>query len=257
MGKYRFLKKNAVLAAALTFLCVAMVPLMTGSAMGQQPRRLLLSSLPEPPEELKKLLAAGPVTFEVGPRQTTGDPRIIGETRYEISYRYKSQAQWRLLRDDLGARVLVIDAGFSRVQWKPRHVIWLRHQPAAEEFWSNSVLLHEFDHLRISTDPHVARRFSELLRQRRVIRYKLQPGEVPGRVLTDSLVEREARAVFDELTDLIAIRYRELDRETSHGREPLPSSSSLYELLRPKAVSGNGDEDSGGPGSGIVPGRNN
>ncbi|MAI73526.1 MAG: hypothetical protein CMM01_21865 [Rhodopirellula sp.] len=238
MGKYRLLKKTVVLAVALKAISIIAVVVTTGAVFGQQPRRLLLSSLPESPKPLEKLLAAGDVTFEVGPRVNAGDPRIIGETRYEISYRYKSQAKWQLVRDAQGARILLIDAAFSRVQWKPRHVIWLRDQPEAEDFWSNVVLMHELDHLRISTDPRVAKRFAELLRQRRVIRHPLQPGEVAGRELTDKLVEREARAVFDELTDLIAIRYRELDRETSHGRAPLPSNSNLYELLRPGVVVG-------------------
>ncbi len=237
MGKYRFLKKTAVLAAALKVLGFAVALLTDSSVVAQQPRKLLMSNLPEPPRQLKKLLVAGEVTFEVGPRVSAGDPLVIGETHYVISYRYNSEAKWRLSRDAQGARVLVIDAGFNRVRWKPRHVIWLRDKPAAGEFWSDSVLLHEFDHVRISTDPRVAKRFAELLRQRRVIRHLLQPGEVAGRELTDKLVERQARAVFDELTELIAIRYRELDRETSHGRTPVPSDSKLYELLRPEAVS--------------------
>ena len=247
MGKYRFFKKTAVLAVMLKVVGFAVVLMTTGAVVGQQPRRLLMSGLPEPPRNLKKLLAAGAVTFEVGPRESSGDPRIIGETRYSISYRYRSEAKWQLSRDTQGARVLIIDAGFSHLRWSPRHVIWLRDEPGAEEFWSNNVVLHELDHLRISTDPRVAKRFAELLRQRRVIRHLLQPGEVAGRELTDKLVEREARAVFDELTDLIAIRYRELDRETSHGRKSLPPDSKLHDLLRPGAVSRKPAEGTGVP----------
>lgn len=247
MGKYRFFKKTAVLAVMLKVVGFAVVLMTTGAVVGQQPRRLSMSSLPEPPRQLKKLLSAGAVTFELGPRVNAEDPRIIGETRYYISYHYKSEAKWQLLRDDQGSRVLIIDAGFSHVQWKPRHVIWLRDEPEEEEFWSNDVLLHELDHLRISTDPRFAKRFAEVLRQSRVIRHSLAPGEVAGRELTDKLVERETRAVFDELTDLIAIRYRELDRETSHGRKPLPPDSKLHDLLRPGAVSRKPAEGTGVP----------
>ncbi len=248
MGKYRFLKKMTVLAAAWKVIGFAVVLMTTGTVVGQKPRRLLMSDLPDPPRQLRKLLAPGSVTFEVGPRVSTGDPLIIGETRYSISYRYKSEAKWQLSRDNQGARVLIIDAGFSQVRWNPRHVIWLRDEPDADEFWSNTVVQHEFDHLRISSDPRLAKRFDELLRQRRSIRYVMQPGEVAGRELTDKLVEREARAVFDQLTDLIAIRYRELDRETSHGRAPLPPNSKLRELLRPGAESRTSGEDSVAPG---------
>ena len=250
MGKYRFLKISADTASVWKVICFAVALTVLGSVSGQELKRLSVSTLSEPPAQLKKLLTAGKVTFEVGPRASAGDARIVGETRYEISYRYKSQANWRLSRDDQGARVLIIDVVFRRVQWNPKHVIWLRNQPDAKDFWSNSVLLHEFDHLRISTDPRVAKRFAELLKARRVIRHQMQAGEIAGRELTDKLVEREARAVFDEVTDLIAIRYRELDRETEHGRKPLLSNSELYELLRPAASSGAQDAGTGASSSG-------
>ena len=236
MGKDRFSKIPTLSGAGLKVVSFAIVLTMSAAVSGQTFRKLSVSTLPEPPEQLKKLLKAGRVTFEVGPRKDSADPRIIGETRYEVSYRYKSKAKWSLAEDAQGARGLVINVVFSSIQWNPKHVIWLRDQPEFDVFWENSVLLHEFDHLRISTDPRMARKFAELLKQRTVIRYTLQAGEFAGRGLTDRLVEREARAVFEEVTGLIAIRYRELDRETLHGRQPLLPSSELYDLLRSDAV---------------------
>jgi len=250
MGKDRFSKIPDRYGFGLKVLPVAMVLALCAGASGQTPRRLPVSTLPEPPKQLEKLLKAGRVTFEVGPRKSSGDPRIIGETRYEVSYRYKSQAKWSLTQDAQGARILIVNVVFSRIQWTPKHVIWLRDQPEVDAFWSNSVLLHEFDHVRISTDPRAAMKFAELLKQRRVIRHTLQAGEFAGRELTDRLVEREAQAVFEEVTDLIAIRYRELDRETLHGRQPVPRSSELYDLLRPDAVpetKGGSNDTSGNP----------
>ena len=248
MGKDRFSKNTTLSAAGLKLVTFAIFLALSAAVSGQTPRKLSVSKLSEPPEQLKKLLKAGRVTFEVGPRSGSADPRIIGETRYEVSYRYKSQAKWSLSQDAKGARVLVINVVFNRIQWNPKHVIWLRDEPELDVFWSNSVLLHEFDHLRISTDPRIARRFAELLTQRRVIRHTLQAGEFAGRELTDRLVEKEAHAVFEEVTDLIAIRYRELDRETLHGRQPVPRSSELYDLLRSDAVpeSQGGSRDASG-----------
>lgn len=250
MGKDRFSKTRIRSGSGLKLLPFVIVLALSAAVSGQTPSKLSLATLPDPPKQLKNLLKASRVTFEVGPREGAGDPRIIGETRYEISYRYKSQAKWSLSQDAQGARVLVVNVVFSHIQWDPKHVIWLRDQPEVDSFWSNSVLLHEFDHVRISTDPRAAVRFAELLKQRRVIRYTLQAGELAGRELTDRLVEREARAVFEEVTDLIAIRYRELDRETLHGRQPVPRSSELYDLLRSDAVpetQGGSSDTSGNP----------
>ncbi len=243
MGKDHFFKNADWPVVLGMLLALAVNHACSRSADGQVPRKLSLSRLPAPPAELQKLLAAGRVRFEVGPRKTSGDARIIGETRYEISYRYKSQATWRLSQDPQGMRVLAVNVVFRDVQWYPKHVIWLRNQPDAELFWSDPILLHEIDHLRISTDPGFAKRFAELLEKRRVIRHTLLAGEFAGRELTDRLVEQEVQKVFEEVTDLIAIRYRELDRETLHGRKPLPTSSRLYDLLRSKAESGSLNSD--------------
>ena len=239
MGKDRFLKilcDHPLLWGAFLFAS-GFTPSGTANlAIGQVPRDLKLSQFPNPPQQLQQLIAAGDVSFKIGTRVDSGDPRIVGETRYDMSYTYKSQSNLNLLRDEQGGRVLLINVRFSRMQWKSKHVIWLRDQLAAEGFWSNPILLHEFDHVRISTDPRVAKRFSELMKKRTVIRHQLQPGEVAGRELADKLVEREVRSVFEELTELIAIRYLELDRETVHGQRPLPRNSNLHNLLRPASA---------------------
>ena len=180
MGKDRFLGIPDIpppLQRAILFsLGCALLGAME-VAIGQAPRELKLSQLPNPPLELKQLVTDADVSFKVGPRAVSTDRRIVGETHYEISYQYKSHAKWNLMTDQQGARVVLINVRFSQVQWKPKHVIWMRNEPATESFWSDSVLLHEFDHVRISNDPRVAKRFPERLNKRMVIRHPLQPGE--------------------------------------------------------------------------------
>ena len=246
MGKDRFFNIPDVLPQRWSVGLFVLGCVLLGAmevANGQTPREVKLSEVPKPPQQLEQLIAGGDVSFEVGPRAASSGSRIIGETQYDISYQYKSQAKWNLLPAQQGARVVLINVRFSRVQWKTTHVIWLRHEPATEGFWSDSILLHELDHVRLSNDPRVAKRFPELLKKHTVIRHPLQPGEIAGRELTDQLVEREVRLVFEELTDLIAIRYRELDRETMHGQRPLPQNSKLRDLLRPESPEAKPDPD--------------
>lgn len=191
----------------------------------------LFAQLPDPPEEIGKLIQAGSVTLKSGP-QSPGpeyDARLTGKTNYKIEYHYSSRSRWRI---DRARRQLIITVRYSNVSWKPHHVIWLRDIPPTEKTWSDRVLLHEFDHVRISNDTRVAKRFTELLRENPVIQYGLKPGQNVTRGMVDRIVEEHVESVFQELADLIAIRYRELDRDTNHGARELRQSSQLYSFLR-------------------------
>ena len=193
--------------------------------------RDLFTQLPAPPTEIGKLIKAGSVTLKSGP-QSPGpeyDARLTGKTNYKIEYHYSSRSQWRI---DRTRRQLIITVRYSNISWKPRHVIWLRDIPSTERTWSDRILLHEFDHVRISNDARMAKRFTELLKENPVIRYDLKPGENVTRGMVDRIVEEHVESVFQELADLIAIRYRELDRDTKHGARELLESSQLYPFLR-------------------------
>ena len=78
----------------------------------------------------------------------------------------------------------------------------------------------------------LAKRFTEKLKGNPVIRYELKPGDNVNREFVDRIVEEHVDEVFQELADLIAIRYQELDRDTNHGSSELTESSDLYTFLR-------------------------
>ena len=231
--KDRFGRKGGQVFFRVSLAILVFSFVATASAHADRAIAIPLSQLPAPPPELEALINAGSVTFETGIRDLERvpppDPKIIGETRYKVAYTYKSRAKWRINNFH---RRLTITVRFQRVEWKPTHVIWLRDVPPSEEFWEGSTLLHEFDHVRISSDERMAKRFAELLRERSVFHHELQPGERVNQGVVDRLVERHVETIFNELADLIAIRYVELDRETKHGTRLLPESSELYSLLR-------------------------
>ncbi|MGI9472571.1 MAG: hypothetical protein ACR2NZ_13610, partial [Rubripirellula sp.] len=155
--------------------------------------------------------------------------KITGATRYNIEYNYRSRSQWRI---DRGRRQLIITVRYQRIDWEPKHVIWLRDMPPTQGFWSGQILRHEFDHVRISNDPRMGKRFQELLREQAVFRHDLKPGETVNSAKVEQLVEQHVESIFQELADLISIRYVELDRETNHGAVKLPATSKLFPLLR-------------------------
>jgi hypothetical protein len=200
----------------------------------EQPTPINVANLPKPPSAIRDLIGSGRVTFEAGHREESGapsdGPRLAAETRFQIEFKYSSRSRWTVARDN---RRVVINVRFLSITWKPKHTVWFRRRPATEDFWTNDLVLHELDHVRISNDPRLAARFAESLREQRVLVHIISPRDVVNQSFVDRLVGEHVERVFAGITDLISIRYQELDRITKHGRRPIPNDSPLQELLRP------------------------
>ncbi len=200
-----------------------------------------ISELPPPPDAIERLLRLADVTFTAGPREQHSDASsehsdstawrsLAAETSYRIAYDYRNRSHWKLLSDG-SRRRLVITVRFSSVSLKPRHVVWFRRRPETDGFWNHPLVRHELDHVRITSDRRLTRRFEELLRDRNVIEKEIDRGVIVNSELVNRLIEQHVEGVFEEISELASIRYRELDRVTKHGLEPVPESSSLSEWL--------------------------
>ncbi len=75
---------------------------------------------------------------------------------------------------------------------------------------------------RISTDPRIEKLFRDRLEKLRWIRRDIAPGDSVSDSEVDAIVEETVETIFNEVQDLVTIRYRELDRITRHGVLPLP-----------------------------------
>jgi hypothetical protein len=201
--------------------------------VAQQPMPIEIETLPQPPGPIQSLIETSRVKFEAGPKQqpvaSTGQPSIVAETRYRIAYNYTSQSSWR--RVDRG-RKLVVDVRYTKLQWKPMHTVWFLKPPAEQDFWSNRLVRHELDHVRISSDRRFAKQFEQAIRAQPVLYETIDIGEIVNRKFVDALVDRHVANAFAEISELIAIRYKELDRLTSHGLRPLSAESELQRWLK-------------------------
>lgn len=214
------------------------------TALGQTAIRM--TDLPAPPAELEQLIEAGKVTFQYGTSDgetpfddiiTEKDTAAIGQpgtrlaaaTQYRIRFDYDAKFTWRILESQ---RELRISLQLRRFGWQPSHTVWFRDRPEIENFWTSPLVLHEFDHIRLSTDPRMKARFEELVRTPVVIRHRLGNNETADHQLARRLTDEHLQRMQQEVLELIEIRYQELDRVTSHGRDALGQDSPLYEWLR-------------------------
>ena len=206
--------------------------LLTASGAAESPVALKLSDLPEPPEHLRTLIDRTPITWESGDRKegnpTDGRLTMAGETKYDVRYSYRCSKRWST---DSGGSKLRVTVRFAEILWKPTHRIWIKNRPPDHQFWTNRIVLHELDHLQISSDPRHGDRFKQRLRDESKIVHDVANGEAVNQKYVEKVVSDHVERIFRDHTDLIEIRYKELDRVTVHGRFKVPKDSPIAKLL--------------------------
>lgn len=181
-------------------------------------------NLPERPEAIGRLHQAGNVRFVF--YDPARYPReYAGETRFNIDYQTKSQFRWRLVRQATGQRELVIRTDFDELDFELKHQILLPITMADEQFYTKQLVRHEFDHVRISTDPRFQKLLSKWLKSElKVVRVEVGANHSKDELneFANTAVQQQADQLFKRMLALIQVRYSELDRTTRHGAEPLP-----------------------------------
>jgi hypothetical protein len=200
-----------------------------------------LTDLAEPPAPLAALIEQGTVKFFVGQlpsgRKAENLPgeenklRFTAETQFNMNFDYRSRTQWRVQRS-AGKAKLVINVLFPQVELKQTHDVWFQRRPATDGFWTNRLVLHEFDHVRLSSDPRIEKRFAQRLRDSKVITKLVDANARINDAVVRRVVDEHVKQVFAEILELVKVRNQELDRQTNHGVRPLPEDSTLSEWLR-------------------------
>ncbi|MDG2222563.1 MAG: hypothetical protein P8L85_14385 [Rubripirellula sp.] len=242
-GRFCLLAGRFCLLAGMFLVATGHLSFLTGSRgwaespqpNSNAPQPIKISSLPKPPDEIAEQLRAGKVHLITGkqPADHVANQRgLDAETDFEINFSYRCQPQWQ---HDAAQGTVRIRMNFTRIQWEPKHTIWFRNPPPGSRFWQDTLVRHEFDHVRLSADPRMKKQFIQMLRAKRVITPSVKTNQVVNRALVDSLVGEYVTSVFREVTELINIRYLELDRVTRHGRQPVPQESTVEQWLKPKS----------------------
>ncbi len=201
-----------------------------------------LAELSEPPERIAKLIEQGKVSMFYGrkpwreivaARDRIGVSgrrlRLLAETKFELDYNYRSRSSWRIREGQ--KRELRVSVRYTEANLKYEHKIWFRHRPRTDGFWDDSLVLHEFDHVKISTKTILGEKFVQKLRASPVFTVTIGDDDRVDNAFVRKLIDKRVKDVFDEMVDLISIRYKELDRITDHGQRPIPAESKIESWL--------------------------
>jgi len=221
-------------------------------------RKVSIDELPPCPPALTEILDRSNVTFRVGglrpsiirPSRSTGsvDQKFDAETQFRLRYSFNSRCRWKMV-GDRPRRRMKVDVTFDQIELVVEHTVWLRSLPPIESFWRSPLVLHEFDHLRLSSDRRLKALFERKVRSHQstvlseaetrqlleddgvssVSRLSLSSrvGGDHAKSWVGSVVQKE----FDSVVELVEIRYAELDRVTQHGLRPVPVESELASWL--------------------------
>ncbi len=243
MGRFVYWRMTLLMfAATIAVADVGANRSLAQSPDGQRPEvqrpetPIRLDTLPDAPPEIAKLIREGSVKLITG-----GEPlsdlgtlpsgiRLAGETRFTFRYHYDSRATWqntpRNSRDPEGESMMLLRVTFRAVKLNSSHIIWLRQPKSPDRFWDDPVVQHEFDHVRISSDPRIEDLFLKSAQSMKLMRVpSSQLRGSSGRIHSQSVqafIESQMKSALTDASDYANIRYKELDRLTEHGMKPLP-----------------------------------
>lgn len=243
---------------ALTWI-QALMALPLSAQPAEDIAEIKVAELSDPPDAIAELIKQGDVRLITGggpqgsPSTLPKDGRVAGETRFLYRYRYRSRASWTMQRASSAGSaspetMVNIKVSFRSLKLLISHDVWFRKPPPADRFWEDRVVKHEFDHVRLSSDPRIESQFLTQAKELRSIRVALtEIADKDGRVSNkrvQELIEERMKQVVETIADYVRIRYRELDRLTQHGLHPLPEDAlSADALPNTTAVKGPAEKD--------------
>lgn len=189
--------------------------------------------LPTPPPQIVELLQRADVQFTYGwdakpaSMRNFDGPRLDGITVYEWGYSFNYRN-----RPPIGSqrRSMTIDIDVSPSDLTCKHTVWFREVPDLQSFWSNPLVLHELDHVRISSDPRLKSLFLSQSQPPLIVELN-RAAQVAPNAYAKIAAQDHVKAIHAEILALIDIRYQELDRLTRHGANALPADAPLAAIL--------------------------
>lgn len=173
-------------------------------------------SLPQPPDPLQRLITLGKVNYVFyDARQLRR--KFQAETRYSLQYNSKINFRWRAVGRSAGPRTLVVRPQFDQLEFEIKHEILLPIAFAGEGFYDQQLVRHEFDHVRISTDPRFLNLFRKWVGEELTVLRTQCPSDADFNLVAKELVDERVEQIFQRVLNLIQLRYQELDQTTRHG----------------------------------------
>jgi hypothetical protein len=188
-----------------------------------------LRAVPPPPPELKPLVDVGHVRFEFY------DPAVVryerpGRTKFYASYQWNFRYDVRSRKEKEQLRVTVLPK-LDSLTAELDHVILLPDSYDNESLYGRSLVLHEFDHVAISTDPRTRRLVEHLLGKLRSAERLVPLDQVVNDALVRDILNEALEQRQEAVRQAIEFNNRRLDQLSSYGTKALGDRRAFFNEL--------------------------
>jgi hypothetical protein len=169
---------------------------------------------------MRQLAIAGNVQTENG---LVADSRLDAHTKFELNVQSRWEYSLSVVRRN-GQLELVVLPTFTKLDTSVRHLLRLpTDDPNTDRF--RTLLLHEYDHVAISADGRIGLILKRLILGIGTIQKPWKGPIPPPDVQVNALISAEVESRKNAVVKLVEFAYQKLDRQSDHGRRPLPNRS--------------------------------
>ena len=203
-------------------LVIGNVLLLTTSVFSQ-------AEIPSTPKRFKDLMDRGAVKFDfVAPRT------FDAETHFRIFLNYNYNYKTRRVGGANG-QVELVTYTFSHLRVRIENEIRLPRTLVGDGFWDTRLVEHEFEHVRINTDPRVTLLVENVQRRNNQVQVPLESFSAgASKQAISNAIEKRIKENVKVCEDLVQRNNKLLDQITRHGITTLESDPNFFRRLYTK-----------------------
>lgn len=198
-----------------TFSCVLVLSCLSSFGLSRAGCAQTVEQLPAAPADLARKIEQCSVSFSFYDAKPS-DQKYTGQTNFKIYVDYRYRTQMRSVRRARSVHYRIA-LSYTKIAVTPSNVISLPRSLLTENFWSEQLVLHEFDHVRVNCDPRIALLTRHLIRGVNRLDIVTELDEALSRERIAEEIDARIRRVTAEVTDLVQKNNDLLDTVTRHG----------------------------------------
>lgn len=192
----------------------------------------VLSLLKAAPPHLLRLIDRGKVRWSFDD-QPLEEARKQGLTKFQYEVGHRAQFRYRWLASSGKQYRLAASIAYQKLSFDMKHEIILSKSFSMQGAWKSRLLLHEFDHVCVSTDPRVSAIAEDLFFGRERLEVVVDAEgyqQQIGKEIEKQILERfeERKAAFGKM---LQAAYDRLDALSLHGLQPIEDRRKLFASL--------------------------
>jgi len=192
----------------------------------------VLSLLKEAPPHLMRLIDRGEVRWSFDDRPLK-EARKQGLTKFQYEVGHRAQFRYRWIASSGSQYRLVASVAYQKLSFEMKHEIILSEFFSAQGAWKSRLLLHEFDHVCISTDPRVVAIAEDLFFGRERLEVVVDAEGYQQQVQQE--IERQILEKFEERKEafgkMLQAAHDRLDALSLHGLQPIDDRKKMFAEL--------------------------